>query len=587
MSPSAAWSIDTLPERVEHAPENIPRPFFFFLFWCRNVRSPFSPQSEGAPSCIQKLGQHTAPMVPLPNQNQLFAYYIARCGYHRVGKPSRAVLHLLREDEASRVIRLSTESADRQVSVKDLKAIDCVTAPEDLAALFRTKPLARRRAFRLPTPAGEMLYVGARGMLAILDLVAVLPCLEELDLSNITSWYVDDAFAHQSNSPMGNDVTSRLCDVMASLPALRKVDISTQPIGTLAAHQLFRVIQKCKRIQELRWKRDGVDYKLCDNMQKALARNTACAASLPPVEYPKTVPTCLQDLPILDRKTLREQQILRALLCEDSNFAGVLSEDDLSTLVLNARLMSTQEVVARCGVNGLRGDGANLFVIKSGSILAQMDLAGFTLMRGDYFGDVYDEVVFPACRLVEEVRGIVYSFPLDRCQKVLETWSTRVTTLYHSLRKVPLFQPLDTWTRVRLCSCAQRVEYKSEEVVLAAGEATRGLWIVCEGTFNALSKTDGDQLHTGRYDSYPFTTTDVFGVEPLVSRKGTSSVAIVAGKPTHATYSCAVVKGSILRLLTVRLRAVFVSMTLAYSIHDDLRQTALKAPGNDEFIGRF
>ncbi|CCW63727.1 unnamed protein product [Phytomonas sp. EM1] len=516
-------------------------------------------------------------MVALPTQNQLYAFYISRCAHHRVGKPNKQVLDLLYEDELSRLSWQQAEAEEHHISLEELRDIEGDTS---FTPQTNDTPLSLKTTFRLPSSLLDdgPVHVGARGMLAILDLIQELPLLEEVDLSNVTSWYIVDASAHtRSGAPDGNAVVKRLCEVAKRLPALRKLDLCTQPIGTMAAHDLLDAIQSCRRLVEVSFCRKAVACSLCLTIDEALDKNREAFAQLPPPSLPETLPPYLSRILPLDRKTLREQQQLRWLLMEDVNFTGAVTEEELSEIVLHARLMSTSEVVWRCSKGGLRGDGVHLFVLKDGSLRAYPDLEGLKLSRGDYFGDTYGHVImYPSSSIVETDRGVVYAIPLECCRTLLGVWKERVSKLYSQLRSFPIMQVVDTWTRVRLCTCSQVQSYKPEEIVLNVGDCKQAVWIVCSGFFEASAGTMEDKVATGRYEAHRFVKADVFGIESIVARKGCSSVTISAGKEKTTIYSAAVVRGSAIRIISNSIRSVFVSLARPYSLHDDLRRIASK-----------
>ncbi|CCW68246.1 unnamed protein product [Phytomonas sp. Hart1] len=516
-------------------------------------------------------------MVALPTQNQLYAFYISRCAHHRVGKPNEQVLELLLEDEFSRLSWQKAEAAEHLISLDELHDMEG-DSPSTLQN--NDTPLAMKTTFRLPNSSLDEgpVHIGARGMLSILDLIQELPLLEEVDLSNVTSWYIADAFTHtREGAPCGNAVIKRLCEVIKNLPALRRLDVRTQPIGTLAANDLLHAIQGCQRLVDVFFCRKAVENRLCRTIDEALDKNREASAQLPSPSLPEALPPYLSRILTLDRKTLCEQQQLRWLLTEDDNFTGAVTEEELSEIVLHARLMSTSEVVWRCSNDGLRGDGVHLFVIKDGSLRACTDLEGLKLGRGDYFGDTYEHVIiYPSSRIVETERGIVYAIPLEWCRSLLDVWKKRVFELYSELRSFPIMQVVDTWTRVRLCTCSMLHHYKPGEVVLNVGDFRKAVWIVCSGFFEASAGTIEDKVATGRYEIHRFVKADVFGVEAVVARKGCSSVTVSVGKESKTIYSAVVVCGSAIRIISNSIRSVFVSLARPYSLHDDLRRIATK-----------
>lgn len=526
------------------------------------------------------------PAAVLPNQNQLYAYYLSRCGHYRVGKPNSAVLQLLAENEPSRLVRLKAESVELGIPVSSVVEMEMDTG-SDAPMEFGVLPLAQQTMFRLAVPASASaalteVYIGARGMMPLLELVSSLPLIEEIDLSNVSSWFTGDAAAAIAGPGgiTGNDVVRRLCQVIAEMPALRRVDISAQPIGSLAAQWLLDAALASPRLVDLRLARGGVDSGLYYKIHRVLEQNARnVAAALPAVPpLPTRVADRFATLPVVDRKTLREQQLLRAMMAEDDNFAGALSPDQLSELVLRARVMSVQEVVSRCRGRGLRGDGLHLFVIKSGAVRAFMDLRGLRLQRGDCFGDTYSDYHFSTCRIEQEESGTVFAVPLSHCGALLEVWERRLAAVHSSAVKVaPLLQPTDAWTRMRVATCCTEAAYKAGEVVLPANTANHRIWLVVgKGSFAALPGTAEDKVLTGRYELYPIERLEFFGIEALVAGRRCSSVAISAGASAMTDYRCAVVAGSAVRLLREQLWAVMAAAVRPYSLHEDLRQTAKK-----------
>eukprot|EP00796_Vickermania_ingenoplastis_P000363 gene363-208_t len=503
----------------------------------------------------------------LADQNQLYAYYLSRCGTYHVHRPNRFVLELLEEDIPAHYKRLKYESKQRQLP--DWMALEEIEGDteEQKERRICMIPLSKRRLFRITGTGtlGEEIHLGARGMMAVLDLVAQLPLVEELDLSNLSSWYIDDAFPFHS-------VRCGSCGAF-----LRRIDIRGQPIGTLAANEILELCRANPRINRVLFTREGVDYRLCAQLDKVLQQNDG--KEIGPAALPECVPECITSLPRIDRKTLREQQILRAMLESDDHFTGLLTEDETQQLV-HTRTMSTAEVITRCNGRGLRGDGEHLFVLKSGRIRAFTDLVGFTLQRGDYFGEKYDEVLFSTCLFQEELRGVIYAIPLTYCRKIVDCWEDRLTDFYPLISKSPFFQPLATWCRIRVCTCSVRHTFEPGAIVVPAADFTAAMWVVQDGVFYALAGSEEEIDRTGRFDPYPFYSSEVFGGESLVARKKCSSVNIIAGKE-RGSYSAICISGSAVRILTDQLGQVLLSLVRPYSTHEDVGAEALKLDADD------
>lgn len=527
-------------------------------------------------------------MNTLPDQNQIYAYYVTRCGHHGVRKPHKAVLALLAEDTTSHALRLGAEAAARQVEAADLALTE---DGEAAAAYARARaavvPLREQRTFRLSfdSGAGLPIYVGARGMLPVLDVVAELPQLTELDFSTVASWFANDNVnTERGGGVTGNDVVRRLCEILPRLPALRVVRLRGHPIGCAAGAWLLDALRHSPGVVELEVEESGLSVHLLRALQQcveehreAAAAAVAAACSAPQEEISAevsaayTVPSYIAALPRLDRKTLREQQVLRAMLEVDPNFSGVVAPDELAEMVLTAHVMSTTEAIFRCGRGGVRGDGVHLFVIKSGALRVHEDLAGSLLGRGDYFGDAYPDAVVPCSHLIEEERGVVYAIPLTSCGELLSRWAARVAEARPWLQRTPLLQPVGSWTRQRACTCCERVRKDPAETIVEVGSGEGDIFVVCDGTYAALDVRDGDTAQfSERNVRCTFSRYDVLGVEAVVARKHSSSVRIKAGKEKDVEYVLLRMRGCAVRLLRQQLRQVFVSLARSYSLHPDL-----------------
>ncbi|KAK7198359.1 hypothetical protein NESM_000795000 [Novymonas esmeraldas] len=519
--------------------------------------------------------------MPLPSQSELYGYYVARCGHHGVRKPHQAVLALLAEDTVSHAERLAGEAAERRVAVADLVRIedngDVAARARDRAAVL---PLASQRVFRLADAGGRAalspLYVGARGMLPILDLLAELPLVESVDVSNIASWYDSDTFAGAVHgSVSGNDVMDHLCSVLPRLRALRSLDLGNQPVGSIAVAKLLAATEPLPHIIHVHLDTTHVDPYLVRAFQQMLEEHQRLprppTSSSSAVARAYVVPPHLAALPPLDRKTLREQQVLRALLCHDSNFTAAVTAAEMDAMVLTGRVMSTTEVVFRCGDRGVRGDGEHLFIVKSGRLRVYADLEGFTLGRRDYFGDHHPAVLLPCSRLVEEERGVVYAIPLHACGAIVACWGARLEASWPWLHRAPLMQAVGAWTCMRACTCSEVIVAAATETIVEAGDSAEELYVVCDGDFSALDVRDGDAARfNARSVRFVFTRYDVFGVEALVARKHHSSVRIKAGKERDMLYRVVRVRGCGVRVLHRQLRPLFISLARAYSLHEDL-----------------
>ncbi|PWU93767.1 protein kinase A regulatory subunit [Trypanosoma cruzi] len=247
----------------------------------------------------------------VPDQNQLHALYIFRCGELRVGKPNEEMLALLAEDDWAYLSRLKDEAHERGVPIDDLQMIE-----EDTAEVRQKReamvPLAMRRVLRLTPVIGSidaLVHVGARGALAIVDVARELPFLEVLDFSNLTSLFLADPY--QCEGVTGNDVIEAICRMAATHPSLRVIDLAGQPIGTIAAHHFLELLRRNRRIQEVQFDRDAVDCRLVAYIEREM-RHNAALPRVPPV-LPRAPSDSIKRLPVHDRKTVQEQQLLRRL----------------------------------------------------------------------------------------------------------------------------------------------------------------------------------------------------------------------------------------------------------------------------------
>ncbi|GET88658.1 hypothetical protein, conserved [Leishmania tarentolae] len=520
--------------------------------------------------------------MPLPSQNQLYGYYVARCGYHGVRRPHRAVLTLLAEDTTSHAERLTAEAAERCVAVEDLEQIEDAA---ERAARARERaaviPLATQRTFRLADPGGKAafspLYIGARGMLPLLDLIAELPLIENVDLSNVASWYDNDTFANSSHggSVSGNDVVAHLCAILPRLRFLRTLDLGGQPLGSIAVAHLLETIRQLPTVVHVNLDTRNVDPYLMRAFQQTLDEHQEVPRpqmlTVKAMSKAYETPLYIKTLPRLDRKTLREQQVLRALLSQDPCFRSAVAEVEMGDMVLTARVMSTTEAVFRCGDKGIRGDGQHLFILKSGTLRVYADLEGFVLSRGDYFGDSYPSVLLPCSRLEEEERGVVYAIPLHSCTTVLGHWATRLAAAWPWLHQIPIMQAVGAWTCMRACTCSEFVVSEPTDTIVEAGDDEEAIYAVCDGSFSALDAREGDAAcYNARNVRGVFTRFDIFGIEALVARTHKSSVRIKAGKEKDVPYRALAVRGCGVRVLHRQLRLVFISMARAYSLHEDL-----------------
>ncbi|PWU98242.1 protein kinase A regulatory subunit [Trypanosoma cruzi] len=495
----------------------------------------------------------------VPDQNQLHALYIFRCGELRVGKPNEEMLALLAEDDWAYLSRLKDEAHERGVPIDDLQMIE-----EDTAEVRQKReamvPLAMRRVLRLTPVIGSidaLVHVGARGALAIVDVARELPFLEVLDFSNLTSLFLADPY--QCEGVTGNDVIEAICCMAATHPSLRVIDLAGQPIGTIAAHHFLELLRRNRRIQEVQFDRDAVDCRLVAYIEREM-RHNAALPRVPPV-LPRAPSDSIKRLPVHDRETVQEQQLLRRLLETETGLGDIMSLEGISEAVLYARTMSTTEVVTRS--SGLRGDGVHLFLLKSGALRAKAGPRGFELRRGDYFGETYGDVLFSPGLLEEAVRGVVYCIPLSHCRFLCDAWAGRVEAYYPLLRQSALLQALDVWMRLRMCCCATQRVFSRGDVVISPGDSFKGIFLVTAGMFGVLGPTAKSPR------AQEFTVGDVFGEEAFLARRQCSSVTIVTENFAE-TNSCLVVEGCAARVLRSHLLPVLTTLASAYSQHEDL-----------------
>ncbi|KAH8611027.1 Cyclic nucleotide binding domain [Trypanosoma vivax] len=475
----------------------------------------------------------------VPDQNQLYALYIYACGVHRVGKPNKEMLMLLAEDDRAWESRVTKEAKERGITVEDLREMEGDTE-EQRKQRYRMVPLAFRRVLRLvpqqPTgatqsaisceglsssdiePAAGSVHIGARGVLAILDVVRELPFLEVLDLSNLTSIFLADRY--QSNGVQGNHAIEALCQMAVKHPSLRAIDLRGQPLGTRGAHYLLDMLRGNKGIQEVLYDTGAVAPHLVKAIRKQQEINAATPRS--PSKLTMEPSPVMKMLRTVDRKTLREQQLLRRLIESEIALGDILSYDDVSMAVLHARVMSTTETLTRS--RGLCGDGVHLFLLKSGVLRSAVVARGFELRRGDFFGESYDGILFSQNLLEEVERGVVYAIPLEYCGPLLKVWSKRVEAVYSKLKYNTILQAVDTWTKLRICTCTSAVTFDEGDVVIRRGDAFKGLFLVTSGVFSVVVSRKGVASI-----KHEFTAGDIFGEEALLVRRECSSVNIVAG----------------------------------------------------------
>nr|CCC91994.1 conserved hypothetical protein [Trypanosoma congolense IL3000] len=506
----------------------------------------------------------------VPDQNQLYALYLHRCGDRGVGKPNKEMLALLDEDDKAWETRITDEARQRGVTMEDLCEIEGDTAERQRERRAIT-PLAFRRVFKLTScmerdhvdgaGATARIHVGARGLLAILDVVRELPFLEVLDISNLTSLFLADPY--QDEGTRGNDVIVTMCAVAVKHPSLRVIDIRGQPLGALAAHHLLELLRANKRIQEVFYDDGAVPSHLVAAIRKQQEENASIPRK-PPILL--TEPSeAIRQLPIVDRKTVQEQQFLRRIVEGELGFGDLMTAEEISTFVLHARTMSTTEAVTRS--KGLVGDGSHLFLVKSGVLRAAASARSFELRCGDFFGDTYEDILFSQNLLQEVERGVVYAIPLECCQKVREAWAQRVAAHYATLKYNALLQAVDTWMRLRICCCSEPRDFDEDETVISKGDTFKGLFLVTSGIFAVLDATDSQSRVR------EFTAGDVFGEEALLARRECSSVTVVAVRDEEqGSSSCLVIRGCGARVLVSLLRPVLLTFAATYSLHEELQR---------------
>jgi len=76
-------------------------------------------------------------------------------------------------------------------------------------------------------------YVGPRGLLALLDVIADNPNVKRIIMGN---------------NGANNDVVERVCSLMRTHPSLQSVDLNNNPVSHLAGRMLLHAIQTNSRI---------------------------------------------------------------------------------------------------------------------------------------------------------------------------------------------------------------------------------------------------------------------------------------------------------------------------------------------------
>ena len=374
-------------------------------------------------------------------------------------------------------------------------------------------------------------YVGNRGILALLDVIATLPSFKSLNVSNQKLYNTDLS----EDSVKGNATVDRIVEVFKAHPTANALDISSNPISNYAGRKLLGLVQLNNRICRIELKDTRVDFDLrkriaaqCEKntvqlwenhapaadaeepasafgeikqwnpvVQKRAAdlsaigasknrRGTVRAAGVDPDKAKNFVPPSYE-------KSAAETGLICELLSHNVLFSFLTSKD-IKTIAgaMQQKIFRKDDVVM---AEGSTND--TLYIIQSGNAdIIKEGQKVFLKTEGTAVGEIELMYDTPCVATVKVCTDKLVTWYLDRDtyrNMVMGTAIRRRETYMAHLEKIPFLSGLDSYEKLQVADALQSEEYDAGDYIITYDTEGEWMFIILEGSVEVIGRENGSK----------------------------------------------------------------------------------------------
>ena len=368
-------------------------------------------------------------------------------------------------------------------------------------------------------------YVGNRGILAVLDVVEILPNFRFLNVSNQKLYNTDLS----EDSVKGNATVDRIVDVFKGHPSANALDISNNPISNYAGRKLLGLVQLNNRMCRVELKDTRVDFDLRKRISSQCEKNTVNLWEQQAQdteekgfgEAGEWVPTVkAADLTMIGASTNRratvrsegvdpekaksyvapsypksdaEVALISELLARNVLF-GFLTSKDIRVVAgaMQQRVFAKDEIVMEQGTLN-----QTLYIIQYGNAdILKEGQKVFVKTEGTAVGEIELMYDTPCVATVKVVTDKLVSWFLDRetyRNLVMGTAIRRRETYMKHLETIPFLQGLDSYEKLQVADALSSDEYSAGDHIIRYDTEGEWMYIILEGTVEVIGRENGEK----------------------------------------------------------------------------------------------
>ncbi|KAH9600151.1 Cyclic nucleotide-binding domain [Trypanosoma melophagium] len=410
-------------------------------------------------------------------------------------------------------------------------------------------------------------YVGNRGILALLDVIEVLPSFRFLNCSNQKLYNTDLS----DDSVRGNTTVDRIVEVFKVHPTANALDISNNPISNYAGRKLLTLTQVNRRICRVELRDTRVDFDLRKRIMQQCEKNTIALWEAQEPETPKDEERAFGEGPVWvpkqaapdltaigggknRRRTVRSEGIdpEKAKLYKPPYFEKTEEEVQLITKLLthnvlfsflNTRDIKTvagamQRVVFKhddCIMEAGQTTCDKLYIIQSGNAdIIKEGQKVYLKTEGTAVGELELMYDTPVVATVKVCTDELVAWVLDRetyRNLVMGTAIRRREQYMQFLANVPFLGGLDNYEKLQLADALSSDEFEPGDYIIHYGEEGEWLYIIMEGTVEVIGRdahgaptrvcefTGGDHIGELEFLNNHRTVADVVATTHVITAK--------------------------------------------------------------------
>ncbi|CCW61914.1 unnamed protein product [Phytomonas sp. EM1] len=367
-------------------------------------------------------------------------------------------------------------------------------------------------------------YLGNRGILALLDVVKVLPKIRFLNLSDQKLYNTD---LNQS-SVKGNATIDAIIDVCKTHPTLTSINLSSNPIGNYAGRKLLALAQVNKNVSRIEITNTQIDFELRQRIKAQCDENTMTLwfshtkqhdgrEEVGFGEGPKWVPdSAPADLTALGagrgrRQTVRVEGIdpekakhYRPPVYEKSEedmelICNLLTHNVLFSFLTTKEIRSVAGAMYpvefkrdECIIQFGQKDCNKLYVIQSGQAdIIKEGQKVFLKKEGTAVGELELLYDTPAVATVKVCTDNLVAWVLDRetyRNMVMGSCIRRRELYVAMITNIPFLESLDHYERMQVADALSSNEYNPGDYIIKHGETGEWLHIIIDGTVEVIGR---------------------------------------------------------------------------------------------------